>query len=99
SDLPSTSAALLSSLFPLRDGESVSLRWYVQPGLRPVLPVEANPLKDGRQKALRDKLARPGLRAYGELAVTADDRERYRDLFRRVGAMLWSLNTPFGHLL
>jgi hypothetical protein len=98
-DLPATSAALLSSMFPLREGESVSLRWHIQPGVRPVLPVEANPLKDGRQKALRDKLTRPGLRAYGELAIVADDRDRYRDLFRRVGAMLWSLNTPFGHLL
>ena len=98
-DLRSVSSALLSSLFPLTEGESVSLRWNVQPGLRPVLPVESNPLKDGRQKALRDKLMRPGLRAYGELAVIAADRDRYRDLFRRVGAMLWSLNTPFGHLL
>jgi hypothetical protein len=98
-DLPATSAALLSSLFPLRAGETISLRWLVQPGLRPVLPVEANPLKDGRQKALRDKLMRPGLRAYGELAVVAEDRDRYRELFRRVGTMLWSLNTPFGHLL
>lgn len=98
-DLPATSAALLSSLFPLREGESVSLRWHIRPAVRPVLAVESNPLKDGRQKELRNKLARPGLRAYGELAVVAEDRDRYRDLFRRVGAMLWSLGTPFGHLL
>jgi Type IV secretion-system coupling protein DNA-binding domain len=98
-DLPATSAALLSSLFPLREGEAVSLRWHIQPGVRPVLPVEANPLKDGRQKALRDKVTAPGLRAYGELAVAAPNRDRYRELFRRVGAMLWSLNTPFGHLM
>ncbi len=98
-DLSATSAALLSSLFPLRDGETVSLRWHIRPGVRPVLSVDKNPLKDGRQKELRNKLARPGLRAYGELLITADDRDRYRDLFRRVGAMLWSLGTPFGHLL
>jgi Type IV secretion-system coupling protein DNA-binding domain/TraM recognition site of TraD and TraG len=98
-DLPATSAALLSSLFPLREGEAVSLRWRIRPAVRPVLSVDKNPLKDGRQKELRNKLARPGLRAYGELLIVADDRDRYRDLFRRVGAMLWSLNTPIGHLL
>lgn len=98
-DLPATSAALLSSLFPLGEDEAISLRWHVRPAVRPVLSPDKNPLKDGRQTVLRKKLARPGLRAYGELVVTADDRDRYRDLFRRTGAMLWSLGTPDGHLV
>lgn len=98
-DLPSVSAALLASLFPLEPGESISLRWHFRPGLRPVLPVQQNAPKDGRLKAQRDKLALPGLSAYGELAVRAAGRDRHRELFRRVGAMLWSLNSPYGHLV
>lgn len=97
-DLPATSAALLSSLFPLGNGEAVSLRWHVRPGVRPVLPVNPEGATDGRTRALRDKLAKPGLRAHGELAVKAGIRERRRALFRRVAAMLWSFGTPHGHL-
>lgn len=98
-DLPATSAALLSSLFPLSDGEAIELRWFIRPGLRPVLPTSPDGGRDGSQRALRDKLTKPGVRAYGELAVTAEDRDRHRELFRRAGAMLWSLGTPHGHLL
>jgi type IV secretion system coupling TraD/TrwB family protein len=98
-DLPGASAALLSSFFPLREGETVSLRWKLKPGVRPVLPAPANAPKDGRQKAWRDKLGRPGLRGYGELAVKAGSGARHRELFRRVGTMLWSLGTPHGHLI
>ncbi|MBS1862350.1 MAG: type IV secretion system DNA-binding domain-containing protein [Actinobacteria bacterium] len=97
--LPATSAALLSSLFPLKENEAVSLRWHVRPGVRPVLPLDPKAPKDGRQRALRDKLASPGLMAYGELTVSAGDRDRHRELFRRVAAMLWSLGTPHGHLI
>lgn len=98
-DLPATSAALLSSLFPLAEGEAISLRWFVKPGVRPVLPVSPDGAKDGRLRTLRDKLASPGLHTYGELAVRADSRDRHRELFRRVGSMLWSLGTPHGHLV
>jgi hypothetical protein len=98
-DLPATSAALLSSLFLLGPDEAVSLRWQLRPGVRPVLPVQAETSKDGRQNAWRDKLTRPGLRASGELAVIASTAERRKELFQRVATMLWSLGTPAGHLV
>jgi hypothetical protein len=97
-DLPAISAALLASLFPLAPGEVIVLRWHVRPGVRPVLPSQPDTARDGRAKALRNKLAAPGLRAYGELAVRAKQGDRHRELFRRVGAMLWSLGTPHGRL-
>jgi hypothetical protein len=101
-ELPAISAALLSSLFPLAKGEAVSLDWHLRPAVRPVLPLHPEPSKqprDGRHKALRAKLAEPGLAAYGELHITATSVERRRVLFQRTASMLRSLDTPYGHLV
>lgn len=101
-ELSAVSAALLSSLFPLAKGEAVNLDWHLRPAVRPVLPLHPNPSqqpRDGRHKALRAKLAEPGVAAYGELHVSAGSAERRRILFQRTASMLRSLGTPYGHLV
>ncbi|HET7590965.1 MAG TPA: hypothetical protein VFK14_12385 [Solirubrobacterales bacterium] len=95
-DLAAISADLLSSLFPLAEGEAIRWRWFVRPELHPKL--ESNERQDGQLRALAHKLAAPGVSAYGELAVTARHHGRARELIKRVAAPLWSLRTPHGRL-
>jgi hypothetical protein len=91
-------AGLLASLFPLAEGEHLRLRWVVRSGVRPTETAMPEHDMDGRRRALHRKLALPGLHAYGELAVQADNPTRRRQLVQRVAASLWSLNTPHGRL-
>jgi hypothetical protein len=97
-NLPAISAALLSSLFPLKANERLRLTWHLRPGLRPALPVGRYEARDGRERAVRAKLALPGLAACGELSVTADTASRRSQLTQRIASVLWSLSTPYGRL-
>jgi hypothetical protein len=92
----SVSAALLSSLFPLEQGERVTLRWNLRAGPRPNLPTGRYDAQDGRERFVRAKLTLPGLMAHGELFVSAETPERRKQLVQRTAAALWSLSTPFG---
>lgn len=94
--LASITAPLLSSLFPLAEGEHVRLRWFVRPQPHPKLVYSDQARADGQAKALIEKLDRPGLNAYGELTIAAGSRERTRQLLRRIGTALWSLRTVHG---
>lgn len=99
--LPPAAAGLLSSLFPLGESEAISLAWHLRPSVRPVLPLHPEPSKqprDGRHKALRAKLALPGVAAYGELHVSAGSTERRSQLTQAVASVLRSLGTPYGRL-
>jgi len=98
-DLPAITAGLLASLFPLRDGETVRLVWTARAVPRPVLPVLLEDRQEGRLRALRAKLALPGLGAYGELSVQADSAARTAQLVQRSSAALRSLGTPHGRLV
>lgn len=97
--LAAASAALLSSLFPLHPGERIQLAWFVRPAVRPVQPFAESDGRDGQAKALRSKLASPGLRAYGELSVTAKSPGRRQRLIQRIASVLRSLATPHGRLV
>jgi hypothetical protein len=97
-ELAAISAALLSSLFPLGQGEAVCLRWNLRAAPRPPLPLGRYDAQDGRERTVRAKLALPGLAAYGELFVTAKTASRRRQLVQRTASVLWSLATPFGRL-
>jgi hypothetical protein len=100
SDEPAAIAAgLLSSLFPLHNGESVALSWTLRPHLRPPLPLTPEIQRDGRQRVLMAKLSLPGLNGYGLLRVQANSPARSTQLMRRTAASLWSLSTPFGSLV
>lgn len=98
-DLAAIAAGLLSSLFPLAAGEAVSLRWCLRSAPLPPLPVGSYDARDGRERIIRAKLALPGLSACGELSVTAASRARRSQLAQRIGAVLWSLSTPYGRLV
>lgn len=97
-DLPAISADLLSSLFPLRKDERVRWRWFVRPELHPKLTPARSPQSEGHLQALARKLSAPGVNAYGELAIAAENRRRTLELIKRLGAPLWSLRTPHGRL-
>lgn len=97
-DLVAISAALLSSLFPLKEGEAVQVRWNLRGSPRPALPVGRYNAQDGRERTVRAKLALPGLAAYGELSAVAKHPARRRQLIQRTASVLWSLTTPFGRL-
>jgi hypothetical protein len=98
-DLAASSAALLSSLFPLREGESVCLRWTLRAWPLPPLPTGHYEARDGRERVLRAKLGEPGMAASGELRVRAATRSRRTQLRERIVSVLWSLRTPYGRLL
>jgi hypothetical protein len=98
-DLGAIAAGLLSSLFPLRGGEAVSLRWRLRSAPLPPLPAGRYSAQDGRERIVRAKLVLPGLSAYGELSVTAASPARRMQLAQRTGAVLWSLTTPYGRLV
>lgn len=98
-NLAGTSAELLSSLFPLNEGESVCLRWRLQSWPLPPLPVGHYDAQDGRERVLRAKLVEPGMAAIGELLIQAPTRARQSQLRERTVSVLWSLRTPYGRLL
>ncbi len=98
-DLPATAAALLAGLFPLKEGETIRLRWQLRPAIRPLLPVGRYEARDGRERIVRAKLSQPGLAAHGELAVSAKDPARRTELRQRLATCLRSLGTPYGHLV
>lgn len=97
-ELAASSAALLSSLFPLTEGEAICLRWNLRGAPRPPLPVGRYDAQDGRERTVRAKLGLPGLAAYGELSVSAKTPARRSQLTQRVASVLWSLGSPFGRL-
>jgi hypothetical protein len=97
-DLSATAAALLSGLFPLEKGEAITLRWSLQPAVRPPLPIGRYEARDGRERVIRTKLALPGLNAQGELSVRAGAPARRAELLQRIASGLRSLGTPYGHL-
>lgn len=97
-ELPATSAALLSSLFPLESSEVVRLTWTLRSWPRPALPVGRYDAQDGRERVVRAKLSLPGLSTYGELSVKAATPARRTQLVQRIAAPLRSLSTPFGRL-
>ncbi len=98
-NLAATSAALLSSLFPLEQGESVCMRWDLRSWPLPPLPVGHYDAQDGRERIMRAKLVEPGMAAIGELVVHAPARARRVQLAQRTTSVLWSLRTPYGRLL
>jgi hypothetical protein len=98
-NLAATSAELLSSLFPLSEGESVCLRWGLRSWPLPPLPVGHYDAQDGRERVVRAKLLEPGMAAVGELLVSAPTRTRRNQLVQRTVSVLWSLRTPYGRLL
>lgn len=98
-DLAASSAALLASLFPLRDGESMALRWRLRPAPRPLPPRDDEGWPGGRLKALRAKLTLPGISGFGELSVSAPDGGRQLRLMQRTASVLRSLGTPYGRLV
>lgn len=98
-DLDAIAAGLLASLYPLREGEAVELRWQAQPAVRPRLDEQPGDRREGRTHALRQKLALPGLSVYGELVVSASNPARTLLLIQRIGSVLRSLSAPHGRLV
>jgi hypothetical protein len=98
-ELAAIAAGLLASLFPLAEHEIVRLTWTFRPHFRPPLPLTPEIQRDGRQRVLMDKLTQPGLNGYGVLSVQAQTSARSTQLMRRTAASLWSLGTPYGHLV
>jgi len=98
-DTAAVAAALLSSLFPLNEGESVRLVWTLRSLPRPPLPVGRYNAQDGRERIVRAKLALPGLSAYGELSIAAKTPARRAQLAQRTASVLRSLATPYGRLV
>jgi hypothetical protein len=100
SDEPGAIAAsLLSSLFPLGAGEAIRLVWTVRPSARPPLQFTPENRREGYLRALRPKLALPGLSAYGELLILAATPRRTAQLLHRTTSVLRSLSTPHGRLI
>ncbi len=98
-ELGAIAASLLSSLLPLSAGERICLRWTLRPAAHPTIPQAPGAERDGQVRALRAKLALPGLSAAGELIVAAASPARTTQLMQRVGSVLRSLATPHGRLL
>jgi hypothetical protein len=99
SELGSISAGLLSGLFPLAEDEQVNLSWVVRPELHPSLGPLPKAQREGQIHALAQKLASPGVNAYGELTISAASSARAGELLKRISAALWSLRTPHGRLI
>lgn len=99
SELDTIAANLLSSLFPLDEGEQIRLSWFVRPQLHPPLDTSPEAKREGHAPALAEKLASPGVSAYAELSVQAANRARTEQLRRRLAAALWSLRTSHGRLI
>jgi len=97
-DLAATAAALLSSLFPLAEGEAVRMRWTLRSAPLPALPAGRYDARDGRERVVRAKLVDPGLAAAGELFVAASTPARRNQLTQRTASVLWSLRTPYGRI-
>jgi len=97
-ELAATAAALLSSLFPLKQGEAVRLRWTLRSAPLPPLPTGRYEARDGRERVLRAKLVQPGMAAAGELFVAASTPDRRNQLLGRTVSVLWSLRTPYGRI-
>jgi hypothetical protein len=98
-DIPATAAALLASLFPLKKDETICLRWHLRSAARPAPAISGdNELRAGRLKALRAKLALPGMQAHGELFISAASPARRNQLRQRVASVLRSLTSPYGRL-
>lgn len=72
-NLASIAASLCASVQPLYKGEVVSLAWTMRPAVRPTFEATPEARSTGRVRALRDKLALPGLAGYGELSATGSD--------------------------
>lgn len=98
-ELAAIAADLLSSLFPLNEGELVRLSWFIRPQPHPRLDTSAPAKQEGNVRALAHKLTLPGVNAYGELMVSAQTSARTRQLAQRTAATLWSLRTPHGRLI
>ncbi len=99
-DNPEASAAsLLSSLWPLAEGESVRLTWRLRSTWKPRPDTTAEAKLDGRVRAIRTKLQLAGLAGHGELAVHAPTAARARFLMNRTGTVLRGVSTPFGSLV
>src|SRR4029077_984866 len=98
-ELSAVAASLLASLFPLAEHETIRLLWTVRPSARPPLPFTPENRREGYLRALRPKLALPGLAGHGELRVTARSAERTAQLLHRPTAVLRSLGTPHGQLV
>lgn len=99
SDPAATAAALLGSLFPLSPGEVIRLRWHLRSAPTPAPAISRdNELRGGKLKALRAKLAQPGMNAYGELVVIAASAGRRQQLRQRVASVFRSLASPYGRL-
>jgi hypothetical protein len=98
-ELAAIAASLLSSLFPLGDGEAIRLVWTLRPAVRPPLPFVPESRREGYAQAMRPKLASPGLAGHGELLVTARSPGRAVQLLHRVASVLRSLSTPHGRLV
>jgi hypothetical protein len=98
-ELAPISSSLLASLYPLHKDEAVSLIWTMRPAVRPSLGITPEERSSGKARALRDKLALPGLAGYGELSATGSVPRRTAYLLRRTSSVLRSLATPFGHLV
>jgi hypothetical protein len=97
SDMASaTSSSLLSSLFPMNDGEAVRLRWWLRSTARPRVDVSSEAPRDGRVLAMRRKFALAGLNGYGEMVASAPTRQRARYLLQRASVVLRGLNSPHG---
>src|SRR4029077_2933723 len=89
--LSGVTASFLASLFPLAEHETIRLLWTVRPSARPPLPFTPENRREGYLRALRPKLALPGLAGHGELRVTARSAERTAQLLHRPTAVLRSL--------
>lgn len=105
------SAALLASLQPLKDGETIVLQWVMRPGpLRRHLPGEdIQPLLDlvtsgqparsvQAQAQLRRKIAEPLFLVSGRVGVAAPSPGRRHQLLRRVISALHVFNMPGAYL-
>lgn len=99
-DMAAATANLLGCLFPLNRDERIELRWHIRSSPTPAPAISGdNELRGGRLKALRTKLALPGMQAYGELIVNAATPARRQQLGQRVASALRSLATPYGRMV
>jgi hypothetical protein len=99
-DVAASSAALLANLFPLLKGERIRLRWCLRSAPAPAASISGdNQLREGWLRALRAKLALPGMQGYGELIVSASSPARRSQLTQQVASVLRSLATPYGRLV
>ena len=96
------SRAILASLQPLDEGESVTVQWIEQP-VGPVdltrVPAHWGPKLDAAtQRGLRDKQAAPLFQSTARLGVVAADQSRARQLLQRSTAAFHTANAPGVHL-